>query len=409
MPQRAFVLALAALMFPLAACGETDPPSAATEDIVFLRSGNGVAVMQVAGGEAGPLYADEAVPTTDWSTVVKAETMGYVGTHLAGVDPATGDERWSMDVSDGLGVTVVSHDGAMAALSPLNQPIYSGGRERTELVVANGPSGEQQSFDLAGNFEPEAFSTDHSSLFVISFTPARNPSKYQVRRLDLASGKVEDVFTPHGELQGTMGGSSRVQTANPDGTRLYTLYTVDGGKNGTDRAFIHVLDLEQQWAHCIDLPPEFVPSAGRATAITSAPDGSNVFVANTMTGALAEIDPIGLSVARVTNIDMPFGRTASSAVADASTLYLATGAEAIAVDIGSLTPKGLWTVDGEITGLQVTGDGKRLYLGLRDYLAQLDVATGEIATIDAPGIDNIRRFGPALQQVTIGDFYKCAC
>ena len=408
MPQRAFVLALAALMLPLAACGETDPPSAAIEDIVFLRSGSGVAVMQVTGGEAGPLYSGEAVPTSDWSTVVKAETMGSVGTRLVGVDPATRDERWSMDVRGDLGVTVVSHDGALAALSPLNQLHYSGGRARTRLTVANGPSGELQSFDLAGNFEPEAFSTDHSSLFVISFTPARNPTKYQVRRLDLASGKVKDVFTPDGELQGTMGGASRVQTANPDGTRLYTLYTVAGGKNGTDRAFIHVLDLEQQWAHCIDLPPEFVPSAGRATAITSAPDGSSVFVANTVTGALAELDPVGLAVARVTNIDMPFGRTASSAVADASTLYLATGAEAIAVDTGSLSRKELWTFDEKIRGLQVTVDGKRLYLGLSDYVAQLDVATGEIETIAPSGIGRIRRFGPALEQVNIGQFV-CAC
>lgn len=408
MPQRAFVLALAALMLALAACAETPSPGAAPEDVVFLRSGSDVAVLQVAGGEAGALYSGEAVPTTDWSTVVRADNVGYVGTHLTGVDPATGDERWSMEAPGNLGVTVVSHDGAMAALSPLSQSIYSGGRARTKLMVANGPSGELQSFDLAGNFEPEAFSTNHSSLFVISFTPARNPTEYQVRRLDLASGKVEDVFTPHGELQGTMGGASRVQTANPDGTRLYTLYTVDGGKNGTDRAFIHVLDLEQQWAHCIDLPPEFVPSARLATAITSAPDDSSVFVANTVTGALAELDPVGLAVARVTNIEMPFGRTRSSAVADASTLYLATGAEAIAVDTGSLSPKELWTFDEKITGLQVTVDGKRLYLGLRDHLAQLDVATGEIESIAPSGVGEIRRFGPALEQVSIGQFV-CAC
>ena len=408
MSHRAFALALAALMFPLGACAEGPPPSEATGDIVFLRSSSGVAVMQVTEGEAGPLYSGEAVPTSDWSTVVRAKTLGYVGTSIKGLDPATGDERWSMEVPGDLGVSVVSHDGSMAALSPLNQPIYSGGRGRTELVVVNGPSGEHRKFDLAGNFEPEAFSTDHSSLFVISFTPPQNPSKYQVRRLDLVSGKVEDVFTPHGELQGTMGGSSRVQTSNPDGTRLYTLYTVDGGKKGPDRAFIHVLDLDQQWAHCIDLPAEFVPSAGRATAITSAPDGSSVFVANTSTGALAELDPVGLAVARVTNIDMPVVSTASSAVADASTLYIATGTEAIGVDTDSLSPKGLWTLDEKIRGLQVSVDGKRLYLGLRDHLAQLDVATGEIETIASSGIGKIRLFGPALEQVNIGQFV-CAC
>lgn len=112
-----------------------------------------------------------------------------------------------------------------------------------------------------------------------------------------------------------------------------------------------------------------------------------------LTGALAELDSVGLAVARVTSIDMPFGRTASSAVA---------------VDAGSLSPKELWTFDEKIIGMQVTVDGKRLYLGLRDHLAQLDVATGEIATIAPSGIGRIRRFGPALEQVSIGQFV-CAC
>lgn len=73
-----------------------------------------------------------------------------------------------------------------------------------------------------------------------------------------------------------------------------------------------------------------------------------------------------------------------------------------------MSPKELWTFDEKITGLQVTLDGKRLYLGLSDHLAQLDVATGEIETIAPSGIGRIRRFGPALEQVSIGQFV-CAC
>ncbi|MPZ70504.1 MAG: hypothetical protein GEU71_13405 [Actinobacteria bacterium] len=302
-------------------------------------------------------------------------------------------------------VTVVSADGEMASLSPKNQIHYSIGRSRTKLTVANGPTGEMQSYQLEGNLEPEAFSTDHSSLFVISFTPPRRPTKYQVRRLDLGSGTVEDVFTPHGELQGTMGGSSRVQTANPDGTRLYTLYTVKGRGAAPDKAFIHVLDLEQQWAHCIDLPSEFVPSAGRATALASSPDG-RLFVANTKTGALAELDPVGLAVARATSIEMPFGLTRSSAVVDDATLYISTGAETISVDIASLSRKALWTFDEEVTGLQIGLDGKHLFVGFHDRLERLDIASGDSESIAASGLGKIRRLGPSLEQVNVGRYEK---
>ncbi|MPZ70505.1 MAG: hypothetical protein GEU71_13410 [Actinobacteria bacterium] len=407
MLRRKFVVALCALLL-LGACAEGERPSVAREDLVFVRSDSGLAVLQVAGGGAGTLYArDGGVPTADWSTVISADSQEVAGTHLVALDPASREERWSLDVPGNHGVTVVSHDGNAAALSPYRQLHYSEGRARTRLIVANGETGEMKDFDLAGNFEPEAFSTDLSSLFVISFTPPKAPKHYQVRRLDLASGKVEDVFTPHGELQGTMGGSSRVQTANPDGTRLYTLYTVPGGKHGEDKAFVHVLDLQQQWAHCIDLPAEFYPSAGRATAITSAPDG-RVFVVNAKTGALAELDPVGLSVGRSTTIEMPFGSSWSSAAADGETLYIARGTEAIAVAISTLAVEDRWTLDEKITGLQITPDGELLYLGLSNDLARLEIATGDIETIAPSGIGKIRRFGPAPESVAIGNF-TCAC
>ena len=406
MHKRLFALALSLLLVSLTACADGEQPSVAREDLVFVRSGTGLAVLQVSGGGAGAVYSgDGAVPTTDWSTVVRATSQGVVGTRVEGLDPATGEEAWSLEVPGNYGVTVVSHDGTAAALSPINQIHYSSGRPRTKLIVANGSTGEMQKYNLEGNLEPEAFSTDLSSLFVISFTPPRQPTEYQVRRLDLDSGVVEDVFTPHGELQGTMGGSSRVQTASPDGKRLYTLYTVKG--QGEDKAFVHVLDLEMKWAHCIDLPAEFVPSAARSTAMATMPDGT-LLVANTSTGELAEIDPVGLAIARSTSIEMPIGTGRSSAVADGETLYLASGTEVIAVDISTLSVKERWTLDEKITGLQITPDGELLYLGLSNDLAKLDVASGDIETIASSGIGKIRRFGPAPESVNLG-YFTCAC
>ena len=70
-------------------------------------------------------------------------------------------------------------------------------RSRTSIVVAD-PTGAPQTrtFDLRGNFEPEAFSTDDRLLFMIQHLPAEAPTVYRVTVLDLKSGRVVPVFGP---------------------------------------------------------------------------------------------------------------------------------------------------------------------------------------------------------------------
>jgi DNA-binding beta-propeller fold protein YncE len=258
---------------------------------------------------------------------------------------------------------------------------------------------------LEGNYEPEAFSTDGDSMFIIKYIPAAKPTMYQVRRLDLTNGKVLPVYTPHEELQESMGGTARIQTASADGTRLYTLYTV-GGPNASRYAFIHVLSLDEEWAHCIDLPSGFAEYSDE-TALAVSPDDKTLYVVNRHSGMLAAIDTMTMQVVREERSSFPEGATHLVAGSDA--LYVATGYSVTALDLETLDDLDTWQMHEEVTGLQVSEDAAELYVGLSETIERLDVGTGKtLEEIDPPGIKRIRTFGP-VTEFEEDPFLKCAC
>ncbi|MDQ3954566.1 MAG: hypothetical protein M3285_03340 [Actinomycetota bacterium] len=395
----------------LLGCGTPPPPAPVAEpEIMFLRSPLGVAVVETGATEAA-FRGSAAVPTRDWSTIVSTDNVKGGSTRVSALDPSTGTARWSQVVPGGLSVKIASEDGGVAVLGPTSERHHLRGRSETELTIVRTGQADEQSLTLKGNYEPEAFSTDGRNLFVIRYLPSQNPTKYQVRRLDLTDGRVKSVYTPDQHLQRAMGGTARIQVGSPDGTRLYTLYTVG---RGSDRyAFIHVLDLDQLWAHCIDLPKEFARSAEFATALSVSPDGTKLHVGNGAAQAVAEIDTQELAVTRSESVSLSAGRQASAASSESS-FYFANGNEVTAVDTAALQKENSWDMLRRITGLQVTGGAKRLLVGLRDKVVAVDLSTGEIAeTIDPPGVKRIYQFGPTMSPVedTLSDrrVLKCAC
>ena len=144
-----------------------------------------------------------------------------------------------------------------------------------------------RTYDIAANIEPEAFSTDGGALFVVQYLPPMDPDRYQVRRLDLGTGELTLVPSVDGANQGQMPGIARTSVMAPDGRRLYTLYTSE--ENGQRYSFVHVLDLDRQWAHCVDLPLTFGADP-EAMGIAIDPNGSRVYVADVAAGKLAAID-----------------------------------------------------------------------------------------------------------------------
>ena len=96
-----------------------------------------------------------------------------------------------------------------------------------------------------------------------------HPTGYQLRQLDLGNRTVSgDVRRVDEDETGVMQGIARTHTMAATAARLYTLYTVAG-----QRAFVHVLDLRDKYAHCVDLPLPFGTGPQSAVALAMSPDG----------------------------------------------------------------------------------------------------------------------------------------
>jgi hypothetical protein len=280
----------------------------------------------------------------------------------------------------------------------------------TRLVVARS-DGTARTYDLTGNFEPEAFSLDTSSLFVIQYFPPMSPDRYQVRRLDLDTGAVEVDFDVDDKIQPEMGGVARTHVRAPDGTRLYTLYTVDEPE---PKAFIHVVSLEDEWAHCIDLPVEVASGSEASLALTITPDGREVVVADRANGDVTVVDTEALGVARTGNVGPSTEPVPAVAATDGEALYLGTTAEVVNVDLDSLTASGRWDPDlevGELRGLALADDGEELYIGKGMTVIARDAASGAARrAMQSPLITFIAYVGRNAAPIPVNlGATECAC
>jgi hypothetical protein len=132
-----------------------------------------------------------------------------------------------MEIPPGLTAVVAWTSGRSVALIPqraLESRHAGSGRNRTRIVVARPDGGRLRTFDLRGDFEPEAFSTDDRKLFLIECLPG-DSGRYRVRMMRLASGAVLSVGRLTKTAPDSMRGTGRVHEYSPDGDVLYTLYT----------------------------------------------------------------------------------------------------------------------------------------------------------------------------------------
>lgn len=413
MRSRRFVL-LFGLVVIGAACGQpAEAPAPLVQQQLFLRSARGVTVASTSDTSEPTYSSTDAVPSGDWSTAVGARVHKNLTTLVAS-DPTTGRSLWERNLDGQLQVKVVSYHGDRVALGPTTEWHHTQGRRRTDLViVASNGYAPVQTLSLEGNYEPEAFSSDGHDLFVIEYLPAMQPTHYRVRSLDLTTGEVGGVYTVDEELQDSMRGTARVQAMAPDGGRLYTLYTERSG--GEQHSFVHVLSLDEKWAHCVDLPEGFADAAETATALTLSDDGKRLFVANSVTDEVAEVDTEQLTV--VADDPAPFADDTGTkkshdthAAHDGDHLFLAHEYGLASVDASTFEAQKEWMLDEPITGLQLSADGEQLFVGQKDEVVVLDIGTGEeITTIDPPGIGDIDVLGQTTEAIELLGGYKCGC
>ena len=391
-----------AVVFAAAACTGGAPPSSngnasdgsVPPETLLLGTDSGPLAIRV---PAGSVVFDRAgaVASPDGSLVFAASSRGR-STVLQTIEGTTGEVVSTTRIPGDLDVRVVSGSGrGVALMAPLPDgwdPSTPIPRSHTTIVVAD-PTGAlgPRSYELSGNFEPEAFSTNDKRLFMIQHLPAETPTVYRVTVLDLVRGRVKPVFGPFKSPPERMPGTRLQQVFAPDGGTLYTLYTSSrpgyaphGAPVPRDASvsFVHVLSLSEGWAHCVGLPRELWNQPASAQAMAASSDGTRLYIVDSVRGLVSVMDTETLAILRLETID--FGHsvvaeTSAKLSADDATLFVGIGGERsdlYAIDTTTFDVRHRWPVSGDLSGLGLSVDGLRVYLALGDHLDVVDPTSG---------------------------------
>jgi hypothetical protein len=413
-----FVLTLGAAACtsaPEAASTAPQAPSTTLQSGSVLLGGAGAPVLvQVPSGSV--LFEGDGAVASLGGRWLVGSSREDGGTVLETRDASTGEIVATEEVAGRLDPRIVSESGRAVALMDLLpagwDPSIPLPRSSTRIVVADPTgAGDPRTYDLVGNFEPEAFSTDDGSLFLLQHLPAETPRAYRVTMLDLASGRVLPVRGPFKGPAERMPGIRLDQELSPDAAQLYTLYSsarpgytphLPNQHDGRIVAFVHVLSLRDGWAHCIGLPKAFWNRPASEQAMATSPDGRYLYVVDATLGEIAVMDADSLAVRsgqtdlRVQDID----RTSAVVSADGETLFVATSrgtTTLTAIDVATFDVLERWHLDAAVTGLGLSSDGEHLLAATADGLEIVDIATGE--EVDAL---EVRTPAPATKVLAIG-------
>ncbi len=264
---------------------------------------------------AGTFDPTNSVANYDASVVATVLDGALVFTEAGG--PI--NRHWT-DLPPGFELRALSTSGTAAALVE-HETDESGRVLGSNIMIAERPPNWPNSaptvniHHLTGLVEPEAFATDGRSLFVIDHQAGSEPGTYRVRPFDLETGSLGEMLGPTKQpLIEDMNGTGRRQIWGLGDGRLYTLYVRQAdhvhasGRPGTD-GFVHILDLDEEWAFCLDLPPSFGQGDLATTALAvgattiavldlNAGEGGQLAYASTTDRLVTEIIDLPLSFRR---------------------------------------------------------------------------------------------------------------
>lgn len=345
------------------------------------------------------------VPNETWAEVVAATAGGATTTvevitvqpdlpaRTRSLDgawrlPTLGDDALPVGVSSDKSTIVLVEDGT-----------HVDGTTTRFAVVAEGEA--TRIIELPGAFEYDTLAPDGSILYVVEHLPGPPDRHYQVRAVDVATGRLRDeVIVDKRNLDASMGGWPITQLRH-DGGVVFTLY------RGTDHTFIHALNSTEAWAICLGLP---IIGAGEDAAapdwgLGQAPDGRVVYAVNATLGLAVAIDPGDLSIRATARFDPPraaatislakFGHQDGGPVGrrvvvtpDGSTIYAAGAGGIVRIKADDLTLIGHVLEGAAVDALAMTPDGSSLYALLpgQGRIARIDLASAQIAGY-VPGDD----------------------
>jgi hypothetical protein len=279
-------------------------------------------------------FRDQAlgpVKVVDLQTGERMFTMpgGYVGgdllVHKAGkqlvwYDARAGEPAGDLTLAKSIRLAGVSQDGRRAVGFRLTPDAA------TTVVIAT-TQGVREIVIPGRQWDFDALSGD--KLFLIRYLSVGG---YQIRLLDLATGKLvpKPLKDPH--ESGTIWGQPFSRVSSPDGRFLFTLYITSNGA-----AMVHELDLRTAKARCIDLPGtgDYVRAASWAMVL--APGAQTLWAISPGYGRVVAIDVNRRVVTKAFRIDLPTwaqGRGTRAAISpDATQIALADGQMVAVLDV----------------------------------------------------------------------------
>jgi hypothetical protein len=396
---------LLALMLASCTTGGQDGSPGPPENAVLLGSSTGVISLDPRDGSV--LFDGVGVPALgDWSMVFRTTVSGR-NTTLEARHAATGERASSISLPGELSVRVASRDGSRVALMrPLpagTTPWVPEPKASTKIVVVDPTGGEEpMPFRLRGNFEPEAFSTDGNKLYLISYVPPTAPVAYRVTQLDVETGKVSPVSAGKGVVE-TMSGTRLEQLAPADGSFLFTLYTTQPpgyaevrAAHGHPVAFVHTLNMDEGWAHCIGLPKELWGGDPSDEAMAVSPDGRALYVVDSARDVVGVVSVDLDTWGEVRTEAVDFGPTGpgatQAAVAPDGTLFVTTGSRVVKVDTDTFERVGEWRAENSVLAMGFAD--QELYLLQPGRIEVVDTSTDRrVRAIASPAVEDVAYVG----------------
>jgi hypothetical protein len=240
---------------------------------------------------------------------------------------------------------------------------------------------------LDGNFDVDAVSAGGNSLFLVQHQPAIDTEHYLIRLYDLASNTLQEgALRDKTNTDEVMTGYAWEGVGSADGQWLLTLYL----NTKRDNAFVHSLDLVNQYPVCITLPSGTGDMAKlKAYSLVMAPSGWYAYAVNPALGRVAMIDLTDRQIAHVaafqpvnaaTDGDRPATRVLLSP--DGKMLYFTGGQIVWAYDTASGRIVHSYAAPAEVDGLGLSPDGERvLVVGKGSGVTAIDTVTGTLAAL----------------------------
>ncbi|MDP9334358.1 MAG: hypothetical protein M3Q30_13800 [Actinomycetota bacterium] len=243
-----------------------------------------------------------AVAALDGSAIFSIRHDDTAGSdRLARIDPRRGGVSATWPLRSGLSIDAVAPAGQWVALTDRRPGYGSQGRASTEVVVFDPRAGaEVHRRALTGDVQPEAFSVDGARMFALDY----RGDHYRVQTIELRTGLRYDTSDRNKVVAAEdMRGRAVHGVMSADRTLLATLYRNPG--DADEPAFVHVLDLENGWSYCADLPAPFGTGPPGTDAIELTP-GDTVIVAATPAQRLAEIHIVAVHTPGTSPVPVTF-------------------------------------------------------------------------------------------------------